>query len=121
MYIFFTLCNTSLYFVTIESLISENVVSGRSTWRWRAASASARARRRYVRVQSALRDAHSDLAALHFASFLCDPDDTDTSETQEPGEVLVYYDPATMCYEISTKFKLFTKSCQTYTSMLIIF
>lgn len=64
----------------------ENVVSGRSTWRWRAAAASARARRRYVRVQSALRDAHSDLAALHFAHFLADADDTDTSEAQEPGE-----------------------------------
>ncbi|CAG4977394.1 unnamed protein product [Colias eurytheme] len=69
----------------MKTLISENVVSGRSTWRWRAASASARARRRYVRVQSALRDAHSDLAALHFAGFLCDPDDADTSEAQEPG------------------------------------
>ncbi|XP_063361352.1 protein qui-1 [Cydia amplana] len=69
----------------MKPLIAENVVSGRSTWRWRAAAAGARARRRYVRVQSALRDAHSDLAALHFANFLQDPDDTDTSETQEPG------------------------------------
>ncbi|XP_049866312.1 protein qui-1 [Pectinophora gossypiella] len=69
----------------MKSLICENVVSGRLTWRWRAAAASARARRRYVRVQSALRDAHSDLAALHFASFLQDADDTDTSEAQEPG------------------------------------
>lgn len=60
-------------------------MSGRSTWRWRAAAASSRARRRYVRVQTALRDAHSDLAALHFANFLNDADDTDTSETQEPG------------------------------------
>ncbi|CAF4897935.1 unnamed protein product [Pieris macdunnoughi] len=80
---FSTLCVAK--YMMLKSLISENVVSGRSTWRWRAASASARARRRYVRVQSALRDAHSDLAALHFSSFLSDPDDTDTSETQEPG------------------------------------
>lgn len=69
----------------MRMLISENVVSGRCTWRWRAAAASSRARRRYVRSQAALRDAHSDLAALHFASFLQDADDTDTSETQEPG------------------------------------
>ncbi|XP_026328462.1 uncharacterized protein LOC113236548 [Hyposmocoma kahamanoa] len=69
----------------MKSLISENTVSGRSTWRWRAAAATARARRRYVRVQSALRDAHSDLAALHFANFLQDTDDTDTSEAQELG------------------------------------
>ncbi|XP_053602365.1 protein qui-1 [Plodia interpunctella] len=69
----------------MKSLIFENVVSGRSTWRWRAAAAGARARRRYVRVQAALRDAHSDLAALHFAHFLNDADDTDTSDAQEPG------------------------------------
>ncbi|KAJ2938260.1 hypothetical protein O0L34_g17601 [Tuta absoluta] len=69
----------------MKPLLCENVVSGRLTWRWRAAAASARARRRYVRVQSALRDAHSDLAALHFANFLQDADDTDTSEAQEPG------------------------------------
>lgn len=60
-------------------------MSGRCTWRWRAAAAGARARRRYVRVQSALRDAHSDLAALHFANFLHESDDTDTSEAQELG------------------------------------
>lgn len=65
------------------------MVSGRSTWRWRAAAAGARARRRYVRVQSALRDAHSDLAALHFANFLQDADDTDTSEAQEPGKIII--------------------------------
>ncbi|XP_075970830.1 protein qui-1 [Anticarsia gemmatalis] len=69
----------------MKSLISENVVSGRCTWRWRAAAAGSRARRRYVRSQAALRDAHSDLAALHFANFLHDADDTDTSEAQEPG------------------------------------
>ncbi|KAH9645257.1 hypothetical protein HF086_000420 [Spodoptera exigua] len=68
----------------MKNLISENVVSGRCTWRWRAAAAGARARRRYVRSQAALRDAHSDLAALHFANFLHDADDTDTSEAQEP-------------------------------------
>ncbi|CAH2266800.1 jg7983 [Pararge aegeria aegeria] len=79
---FSTLCVAKYMMKTI---IVENVVSGRSTWRWRAAAASARARRRYVRVQSALRDAHSDLAALHFANFLNDTDDTDTSETHEPG------------------------------------
>lgn len=65
------------------------MVSGRCTWRWRAAAAGARARRRYVRVQSALRDAHSDLAALHFANFLQDADDTDTSETQELGSHII--------------------------------
>ncbi|GBP59807.1 NACHT and WD repeat domain-containing protein 2 [Eumeta japonica] len=69
----------------MEPLLLENVVSGRMTWRWRAAAAGARARRRYVRVQSALRDAHSDLAALHFANFLADADDTDTEEAQELG------------------------------------
>lgn len=50
------------------------------------AGAGARARRRYVRVQSALRDTHSDLAALHFASFLNDGDDTDNSDAQELGK-----------------------------------
>ncbi|XP_060801152.1 protein qui-1 [Amyelois transitella] len=69
----------------MKSLISENVVSGRCTWRWRAAAAGARARRRYVRVQAALRDAHSDLAALHFAHFLNDTDENDMSDAQEPG------------------------------------
>ncbi|XP_037299409.1 uncharacterized protein LOC115450836 [Manduca sexta] len=69
----------------MKTLIIENVVSGRNTWRWRAAAAGARARRRYVRVQSALRDAHSDLAALHFANFLQETDDNDTSEAQELG------------------------------------
>ncbi|KAL4710411.1 hypothetical protein ACJJTC_008813, partial [Scirpophaga incertulas] len=69
----------------MKSLITESVVSGRSTWRWAAGGAGARARRRYVRVQAALRDAHSDLAALHFAHFLNDADDTDTSDAQEPG------------------------------------
>ncbi|XP_047019975.1 protein qui-1 isoform X2 [Helicoverpa zea] len=73
----------------MKNLISENVVSGRCTWRWRAAAASSRARRRYVRSQAALRDAHSDLAALHFANFLHDADDTDTSEAQEPVRVLI--------------------------------
>lgn len=62
------------------------MVSGRCTWGWRAAGAGARARRRYVRVQSALRDAHSDLAALHFANFLNDGDDTDNSDAQELGK-----------------------------------
>ncbi|XP_045764510.1 protein qui-1 isoform X1 [Maniola jurtina] len=80
---FSTLC-VAKYMMLTKTIIVENVVSGRSTWRWRAAAASARARRRYVRVQSALRDAHSDLAALHFANFLNDTDDTDTSETHEP-------------------------------------
>lgn len=61
------------------------VVSGRSTWVWRVAGAGARARRRYVRVQAALRDTHSDLAALHFSSFLNDGDDTDNSDAQELG------------------------------------
>ncbi|KAG7299948.1 hypothetical protein JYU34_016974 [Plutella xylostella] len=79
---FSTLCAAKFM---MSTLLQENVVSGRCTWRWRAAAASARARRRYVRVQSALRDAHSDLAALHFAHFLADADDTDTSEAQEPG------------------------------------
>ncbi|VVD03875.1 unnamed protein product, partial [Leptidea sinapis] len=69
----------------MKSLLIENLVSGRCTWRWKAASASARARRRYVRVQSALRDAHSDLAALHFSGFLRDTDDADNSEAHEPG------------------------------------
>ncbi|XP_012550806.2 protein qui-1 isoform X2 [Bombyx mori] len=69
----------------MKNLITETIVSGRSTWRWAAAAAGARARRRYVRVQSALRDAHSDLAALHFSSFLNDADDTDTSEAHELG------------------------------------
>ncbi|XP_052750430.1 protein qui-1 [Galleria mellonella] len=69
----------------MKGLVSWAVVSGRGAWRWRAGAAGARARRRYVRVQSALRDAHSDLAALHFASFLHDGDDTDNSEAQEPG------------------------------------
>ncbi|KAL0840162.1 hypothetical protein ABMA28_015455 [Loxostege sticticalis] len=69
----------------MKSLISESVVSGRCTWRWAAGGAGARARRRYVRVQAALRDAHSDLAALHFAHFLHEADDTDTSDAQEPG------------------------------------
>lgn len=40
-----------------------------------------------MRSQAALRDAHSDLAALHFANFLNEADDTDTSEAQEPGEL----------------------------------
>lgn len=66
-------------------------MSGRCTWRWRAAAAGARARRRYVRSQAALRDAHSDLAALHFANFLHDADDTDTSEAQEPGKFVLCY------------------------------
>ncbi|XP_045534151.1 protein qui-1 [Papilio machaon] len=79
---FSTLCVTKYM---MKSLIVENVVSGRCTWRWRAAAAGARARRRYVRVQSALRDTHSDLAALHFANFLHESDDTDTSEAQELG------------------------------------
>lgn len=39
-----------------------------------------------MRVQSALRDAHSDLAALHFANFLNDGDDTDNSDAQELGK-----------------------------------
>ncbi|XP_041976047.1 NACHT domain- and WD repeat-containing protein 1 [Aricia agestis] len=81
----FTFSTLAVAKYMMKTIISEQVVSGRSTWRWRAAAAGSRARRRYIRVQSALRDAHSDLAALHFASFLQDAEENDTSETQEPG------------------------------------